>query len=105
MEKPLPKIRPGDMLNGAVCAQYKKCGKANCRCARGELHGPYYYRFQWHDGRVIKWYIPLSQVDAVTAACERHRRLQKHLLAGRRRFQMMISELNARLKEMKETDL
>ena len=40
----LPKTLPG-----AVCAQWVRCCRPNCRCARGHLHGPYFYRF-WREG-------------------------------------------------------
>ena len=46
-------------LRGSLIAERKRCGKPNCRCARGELHGPYYYR-RWRDesGRQRKEYVP-----------------------------------------------
>ena len=31
------------MLYGSVVKKYKACGKAGCKCTRGELHGPFYY--------------------------------------------------------------
>ena len=31
------------MLSGSVIKKYKACGKAGCKCTRGELHGPFYY--------------------------------------------------------------
>ena len=66
----LPKIIP-DKLPGAVCEQYLRCHKVNCRCARGELHGPYWYRF-WRDarGRQHKEYVRKGDLGAVRAACE-----------------------------------
>jgi hypothetical protein len=30
-------------LKGSVQTQTRRCGKAGCRCAEGELHGPYVY--------------------------------------------------------------
>ena len=36
-------------LEGVVIRQMVRCGKPNCECARGELHGPYHYRY-WRDG-------------------------------------------------------
>ncbi|WP_346293319.1 DUF6788 family protein [Sphaerothrix gracilis] len=30
-----------------------KCGKANCKCAAGDLHGPYWYEF-WREGDKVK---------------------------------------------------
>jgi hypothetical protein len=34
-----------------------KCGKASCRCAQGQLHGPYWYRYQRVGGRVVSAYV------------------------------------------------
>lgn len=89
---------PGAMLSGAVCAQYKRCGRANCRCANGPLHGPYYYRFTWESGRVVKEYIPLSQVEEVKAACARYRAVQDQLREGRQHFQTLLSRLRSTLR-------
>jgi hypothetical protein len=96
--KPFPKIPVEALLNGAVCASYARCGKHNCKCARGLLHGPYYHRYQWHDGRVIKEYIPLSQVEEVRAACARYRALQDKLREGRQHFQMLLSQLRLTMR-------
>lgn len=30
-------------LAGSLVEQSRRCGKEGCRCARGELHGPYIY--------------------------------------------------------------
>jgi Family of unknown function (DUF6788) len=64
-----PKTLP-KMLPGAVCAEWKTCGKPTCRCARGHLHGPYYYRY-WRDGgRLRKAYVPRRAVADVKRCCE-----------------------------------
>jgi hypothetical protein len=31
------------LLRGTVVTQGRRCGKENCRCADGQLHGPYTY--------------------------------------------------------------
>jgi hypothetical protein len=49
---------------GAICAQFVRCGKAGCKCSRGELHGPYYYRFTREGGRLRKSYVPKSKAGA-----------------------------------------
>lgn len=98
--KPFPKIPPNGLLNGAVCASYARCSKPNCRCARGELHGPYYHRYQWYNGRVIKEYVRKADVEEIRAACARYRALQNKLLAGRRRFDQMLATLKSQLKEL-----
>jgi hypothetical protein len=95
--KPFPKIPPGRMLNGAVCASYVRCSKPNCKCTRGSLHGPYYHRYQWHDGRVIKEYIPLSRVEEVKAACARYHKFQDQLREGRQHFNALLSKLRISL--------
>ena len=80
-----------------MCAQYKKCGRGGCKCARGELHGPYFYRFKWHDGRVTKRYIRLADVDGVRASCARNRKIQEELLEGRRHLRALLSRLRLTL--------
>lgn len=64
-------------LPGTVHEQYIRCGKPNCRCAQGQLHGPYYYRF-WRDrrGRLHKDYVRKADLEAVRAACEARREEQ-----------------------------
>lgn len=60
----LPKTLPG-----AVCAQMVRCGKASCKCARGELHGPYFYRFVWEHGKQRKRYVRKEELQQIRAAC------------------------------------
>jgi hypothetical protein len=95
--KCFPKMSAGKMLNGSVHPLYKRCGKANCKCASGHLHGPYYYRYQRVGERIEKQYIPLAQVEEVRAACARYRSLQDEIREGRRHFQMLLSNLRATL--------
>jgi hypothetical protein len=59
-----------DKLPGTVGKQWVKCGKPNCRCTRGELHGPYWYRF-WRDksGRTHKQYVKEADLETVRTAC------------------------------------
>ncbi len=60
-------------LPGAVTTEYKLCGRARCRCRRGQLHGPYYY---WQ-GRLlgVTWKRYLKRADAprVMALCQLRR--------------------------------
>ena len=34
-----------------------RCGKENCKCARGKLHGPYWYSYTRVKDKVISQYI------------------------------------------------
>ena len=37
--------------------EYVRCGKPNCKCAEGELHGPYWYEYWKEDGRSKSIYL------------------------------------------------
>lgn len=47
-----------------------RCGKPSCRCARGELHGPYWYVY-WRDsgGKLRKRYVGKTRPTACCASC------------------------------------
>lgn len=72
-------------LPGEICAQFIRCGKANCRCELGRRHGPYYYRV-WREGaHVHKVYVRRTDLDSVRQACEAYRRYQQTLRDSRLR--------------------
>lgn len=37
--------------------ELRTCGKGNCKCARGELHGPYWYAYQRKKGKLTSRYV------------------------------------------------
>lgn len=91
-EKPFPKIFSGS-LSGSVCASYVRCSKGGCKCARGALHGPYFHRYRWRGGRVVKQYIRLKDVEAVRAACMRNRKRRNHVTEGKRHYKALFERL------------
>jgi len=40
-----------------------RCGKKNCKCSRGELHGPYWYAFRQENGHAKRKYIGKALPD------------------------------------------
>ena len=58
--------RAAAFLAGSLVEQRRRCGKEGCRCARGELHGPYAYLSV--AGRMV--YVPAVLADAVRAHLE-----------------------------------
>ena len=62
---------------GAVCLQWVRCGRASCRCSRGELHGPYYYLFWREGGRLRKRYVRLNAVPTVQGAYAERRKQER----------------------------
>ncbi len=70
LENPLPKIVP---LRGSLHVAWKRCGRPNCRCRTGTLHGPY-YELRWRDrGRHRKRYVPRGDVPATLLGIELQR--------------------------------
>jgi hypothetical protein len=98
--KRFPKIPNDGILPGSIHATYARCGKPNCKCARGEPHGPYYHRYYRIDDRIEKDYIPLAHLDDVRAACDRHRELQSEIRANNQHYKDLISSFEAMLKEL-----
>ena len=84
----LPKTLPG-----AVCAQWRKCGKAGCHCARGELHGPYFARFWRQGGRLRKAYVRKAEVEDVRRRCFARRQARAEWLAAIQQIREMASFL------------
>ena len=76
--KTLDKILPVT-LPGAVCVQWRTCGKTGCRCTSGQKHGPYYYRCWRAGGKLNMQYIKRAEVAAVQAACKQRQMKEREL--------------------------
>lgn len=81
---------------GALCPQMVRCGKPECRCARGELHGPYYYIFWRERGRLRKRYVRMTDVGEVRAALAEWRRLHPPVSRARQE----LAELHRLLRQL-----
>lgn len=54
------------LIAGSVVDQGRRCGKEACRCATGELHGPYtYVVLPRAGGRTRTVYVPAAAAEAV----------------------------------------
>lgn len=55
-----PDLLPKTTFEGSLQLEWKRCGRALCKCGRGLLHGPYVY-YHWRQGRVQrKAYVPMA---------------------------------------------
>ncbi len=90
------------MLPGYVRSEMVRCGKANCRCARGQLHGPYFYHFTWADGQRSKFYVKRGDVAATRAACSVYRELQREVRAGRENWRALMAHSRELIKFLSE---
>ncbi len=91
--KMLPKTT-SEIQNGGLYSQQVRCGKINCKCARGEFHSAFYF-FTRRDGKLIKLYVRKLDVEAFSdivnqASAER---------AQRRKSARASSALLKRLRE------
>src|SRR5213594_858150 len=66
-------------VRGALQRQMRRCGKAGCRCAEGELHGPYIYVSVRTGEGSRMLYVPADAVDAVTRRVQATGRLDTAL--------------------------
>jgi hypothetical protein len=71
-----------EMLWGSLGEVYRRCGRASCRCATGEKHGPVFYLTRNERGRTRNIYIPeelREQVEHGVAAYRRYRELGQEI--------------------------
>lgn len=69
----LPKILRYVALGGTLQKQRVRCGKTNCKCARGERHEAFYL-FYSRRGRQLKFYVRRGDVPKVRAFVEARKR-------------------------------
>lgn len=67
--EPFPKTQPP----GSLHLEFKRCGKPNCRCNDGQLHGPYVYRRWREGGRQRRQHIQISKLATWLIALEEAR--------------------------------
>ena len=64
LARSLPNVE--GLISGSVVEQGRRCGKEGCRCASGELHGPYtYVVLPRARGRTRTVYVPAAAAEAV----------------------------------------
>jgi hypothetical protein len=85
-EDPAIKILPGFVAHARI-----RCGKANCRCGRGDRHTAYYH-VTYNYGVRTRKYVRRDQLPEVLAACEAHRNLQAQLRAGRAEYKELLAQ-------------
>jgi hypothetical protein len=84
------------VLSGSLVTQTRRCGKAGCRCATGDQHGPYTYLSSGAGGAARLRYVPKDLVEVVAARLAATAALQS--LLGE------ISAVNTELLARRELD-
>jgi hypothetical protein len=103
-------VKPGRELievshQGAKCYRLEKtkCGKKSCRCARGELHGPYWYAYYRENGRMHCEYVGKTLSEQVSLE-NRAREACKNAKAERERAAKTVAEVRKTLEKLARSD-
>lgn len=92
------KIEP---LRGHIEVRYVKCGRANCKCAKGELHGPYHL-LRWKVGeQKITRYVKKREEQEVFAAVSAYKQEQAEQRQTRERNSQLVREIRQGNKEFR----
>jgi len=67
-------FNPQDMVEGSIYTAYKSCGNKRCRCAKGDLHGPFSYLSRKVDGKTVTTFIRRADEDAVVKEATNYRK-------------------------------
>ena len=88
LAKLLPPVQ--ETLRGSLMERYVTCGNPNCKCARGERHGPSWYLSVTLDQtRRSGFTVPASQLEQVRGWIENYHQVKERL--------EKISEINREL--------
>lgn len=85
------------LLRGSLVDQGRRCGKAGCRCTRGELHGPYLYL-------TVGRGPALSRLVYVPSSLEERVRSRVELTAAAEKALEEISAVNLELLRRRELE-
>lgn len=78
----LAKVLPplGEVLRGSLMERYLTCGKPDCKCARGERHGPVWYLSVTLDqSHRTGSTVPPEQVEQVRRWIENYHQVKERL--------------------------
>ena len=98
-KKNATKIRP---LPGLLEARYVTCGKPNCRCAKGQLHGPYFCRRWVVDGNRRSTYIRKQAISDVKVAISAFKHKRESSRKQRRRGDELLNLLRMIRREQRD---
>jgi hypothetical protein len=65
-------------LRGTLAPRLRRCGKPNCRCARGELHSSLYL-VQSHGGKPRQLFVPKEWEERVRQGVRGYQEIQQLL--------------------------
>lgn len=91
-------VHPKDMISGSIYSAYKKCGNKRCRCARGDLHGPFKYLSRKVDGVTVLTFIRKADEDKIAVKAKDYRSYVKAMA----KLNKIDKKIYDNLKKIKE---
>jgi len=93
-------LNPKDMIAGSIYETYKKCGNKNCRCAKGDLHGPFFYLSRKEDGVTKLTFVRRADEDIIEEKAKNYRKYTK-AVASLSKLNLKIYDNIKKIKEVK----
>lgn len=78
------------LVAGTLLERYTECRKGNCKCTRGEPHGPFLYMAVYIKGKLRHRYVGKAEDKSVVEGLRRYRGFQTRL----ERIRKINKELN-----------
>ena len=98
-------MRTKPYIAAQVYERYTKCGKAGCRCGRGELHGPFLWIYQNRKGqKVVSTTVVRDKGREAKELAERYSRLLR-LRQVIRESDQKINELLNQIESLMEREV
>jgi hypothetical protein len=94
-------LNTGRQLPIWITSQYTYCKKGNCKCTRGQPHGPFYYVFFKKAGKVLHRYLPEKKMDSISAQVNAYRGYKQRLA----RINKINKEIDTLLKQHQKNNL
>ena len=83
-------------LAAQVYQRYRKCGKPNCKCAKGELHGPFLWIYQKKKGQKV---VSTTVAEGKGAEAKEKAKRYEELLRLRQQIREADQKVNEFLNE------
>src|SRR5687767_12709900 len=91
-----------ELASGYLRKKYLTCGKAECRCAQGNKHGPYYYLRTYRKGKKRQTYVPRGTVARVRESIRRRNAARDQLRQVSIESMRIWRQIKQTLKELEQ---
>ena len=97
LEQRLMALR-GKLVEGCLSRRYTECRKGNCKCTRGEPHGPFLYMTVKKGGKIKYRYVGKAEDLPIVEGLRRYKSFQSKL----ERTREIAGELNELWNKLRE---